>query len=392
MLNSNFFQRTQFPILISLICMSWNASANNYPAVNPANMDAVILQIMADYGSEIQVSQDQITLFLTNIQTNYNPDLATPLVKATAGGSTFITFKMGSTNTYTGGYLNLDNGSSGSNTFTGLSQTFDALAGAKLHLFAFVVTDGAEQGQLTIIVTRPHDLIIIIDIKILLQPVCDDLQTIVTSTNTATVLLPQGARKAYEVEIRSAISNNVLDQFYVYLTNLNQVISGTLLNGSLFPQNTDNNVTTAGKVTSSNAGARVMRFTPLMVNNSLVYNAFSISDNTPQSDFSIIIKVSECTEDSESEAEALIQTSTAKMISPYPNPTNGLISVGLEEIEDDEIFIEIFDKSGNLVYSRNPVIDKKSKLEIDISHLPADLYMVRLRTPNHVHTTKVIKW
>ena len=69
----------------------------------------------------------------------------------------------------------------------------------------------------------------------------------------------------------------------------------------------------------------------------------------------------------------------------YPNPTNGQLIIEISDIEHQISEIQIFDVMGQLLQSK--IVNLKSKIEFDISHLATGIYF--LRVDNRV--VKVIK-
>jgi len=71
----------------------------------------------------------------------------------------------------------------------------------------------------------------------------------------------------------------------------------------------------------------------------------------------------------------------------YPNPTTGELTIDNGELTIDNV--EIFDIYGNKV---SPLISHSSPLiSINISHLPAGVYFVKITTKNGVFVEKVVK-
>lgn len=73
----------------------------------------------------------------------------------------------------------------------------------------------------------------------------------------------------------------------------------------------------------------------------------------------------------------------------YPNPTNGNFSLQLKDI-NKQVNIEIYNTLGTIVYQSKSTDAINA---IDLSHLPNDLYIVKISTANNqIFTQKIIKY
>jgi len=79
----------------------------------------------------------------------------------------------------------------------------------------------------------------------------------------------------------------------------------------------------------------------------------------------------------------------------YPNPTTGKLEVtnyALNQVQGRIDGIEIFDVNGKKMKSENRKTEiEKSKILIDIAHLPAGIYFVKVITDNGEVTKKIVK-
>jgi len=73
----------------------------------------------------------------------------------------------------------------------------------------------------------------------------------------------------------------------------------------------------------------------------------------------------------------------------YPNPTTGQLQVQSSKFKVQSV--EVFDIFGKKVSSYH-LITSSSNLLIDISHLPADIYFVKIATETGIITKKIIKY
>ncbi|WP_108869487.1 T9SS type A sorting domain-containing protein [Aquimarina aquimarini] len=92
-------------------------------------------------------------------------------------------------------------------------------------------------------------------------------------------------------------------------------------------------------------------------------------------------------------AEPLATLDVEKGISVYPNPSSDQFSFNLKKItskSSEKISINIFNNTGNLVYSKGN-IDANSDLTWNASSMPAGLYVVRVYGGTTNNTFKIVK-
>jgi hypothetical protein len=78
-------------------------------------------------------------------------------------------------------------------------------------------------------------------------------------------------------------------------------------------------------------------------------------------------------------------------VSIYPNPTDGLLWVDCRDaLQSISTEIEIFDIFGRRVDVAHPPLQGGLR-KLDISHLPASIYFVRMTTETGVITKKIVK-
>ena len=79
----------------------------------------------------------------------------------------------------------------------------------------------------------------------------------------------------------------------------------------------------------------------------------------------------------------------------YPNPTTGVLNLIQETIDNEQLIInnvEVFDVYGrNVFLSARPLVHSFT-ITLDISHLPAGIYFMRISTETGIVTKKVIKY
>lgn len=77
--------------------------------------------------------------------------------------------------------------------------------------------------------------------------------------------------------------------------------------------------------------------------------------------------------------------------SVYPNPTNGIVTITLEEQKRNNVSVEIFDISGKLVFNKE-FKDVEGQLEVDIRELSNNLYIIRIyNKEKNILVRKLIK-
>ena len=72
----------------------------------------------------------------------------------------------------------------------------------------------------------------------------------------------------------------------------------------------------------------------------------------------------------------------------YPNPTQNILNIELQSIDNDQNHIEIYDLSGKQVYSS---ITSDKNIQVDVSELTQGLYIIKVYNNNFVLNQKFIK-
>jgi hypothetical protein len=76
-------------------------------------------------------------------------------------------------------------------------------------------------------------------------------------------------------------------------------------------------------------------------------------------------------------------------IQVYPNPTTGELSVPSDELQVTSV--EVYDMYGRKLFTNHYSLFTPDKVVFNISHLPADVYFVKIRTEAGTITRKIIK-
>jgi len=95
-----------------------------------------------------------------------------------------------------------------------------------------------------------------------------------------------------------------------------------------------------------------------------------------------VLDQSEITEIVTETATEIHALNTDNPISIYPNPTSGVITINIMDIQS----IEIIDINGKVVYQANT-----NKRVIDINNQPQGVYFVKVTTTNGIETIKILK-
>ncbi len=82
---------------------------------------------------------------------------------------------------------------------------------------------------------------------------------------------------------------------------------------------------------------------------------------------------------------------TASSFMVSPNPTNGVLGIAIKDGAAADTQVEVFDMLGKRVENRRFLAVESADMQLDITHLPASVYMVRLTQGNVVETIKIIK-
>lgn len=84
-------------------------------------------------------------------------------------------------------------------------------------------------------------------------------------------------------------------------------------------------------------------------------------------------------------------TETKSTISIYPNPTNGVFTVDVQSVKGaTDIKIEVFNLTGQKVYSAPPEFAKAKSSKIDLSEMAPGIYMVNVSTGFENRVQKVV--
>ena len=74
----------------------------------------------------------------------------------------------------------------------------------------------------------------------------------------------------------------------------------------------------------------------------------------------------------------------------YPNPTRGEVDVYVHG-EDSKVMMTVFSSKGDLIFSREQLIQSTRKTDLDLGGVPAGTYLVTLDGPTVRKTFKIVK-
>ncbi len=113
-----------------------------------------------------------------------------------------------------------------------------------------------------------------------------------------------------------------------------------------------------------------------------LFTTASAKQANTQLDSSVILNPSAEAQDD------LLKTTNIKL---YPNPTEGLFTIGLNSISDATSNVQVYSINGVLVYNKHFDQTENSSLQINLEEQPKGLYIVQLTHNNQVTTHKLVK-
>jgi hypothetical protein len=76
-------------------------------------------------------------------------------------------------------------------------------------------------------------------------------------------------------------------------------------------------------------------------------------------------------------------------ISVYPNPGNGLLSLGFDLLEKDDLVISLLDISGKEVYRQEALTIQKEEVKLDLTHLSQGMYLLKVNGNNGNYSERI---
>tara|TARA_B100000902_G_scaffold400002_1_gene474445 strand:+ start:13232 stop:15040 length:1809 start_codon:yes stop_codon:yes gene_type:complete len=80
----------------------------------------------------------------------------------------------------------------------------------------------------------------------------------------------------------------------------------------------------------------------------------------------------------------------SKQFNVYPNPSNGLFNLEINDIYSDDFSIKVVNVLGELVYKNNQDINILNTNKIDLSHLKKGVYMIELNSSSYIQSQQII--
>jgi|AntAceMinimDraft_16_1070373.scaffolds.fasta_scaffold07990_4 hypothetical protein len=74
----------------------------------------------------------------------------------------------------------------------------------------------------------------------------------------------------------------------------------------------------------------------------------------------------------------------------FPNPNNGVFNIEIDNTENKDLMVSIFDISGRLVYSKNGLFGQNKTARIEILNAPNGFYIVNIQSNNLLINKKII--
>jgi hypothetical protein len=83
------------------------------------------------------------------------------------------------------------------------------------------------------------------------------------------------------------------------------------------------------------------------------------------------------------------QMNLPKWLRVYPNPSNGIIKIGLLEVQSEDLAIQILDLQGKQVLQTNHAKNNLMGSEIDLSTLTKGVYLVKITIGEHTYHSRI---
>lgn len=176
-------------------------------------------------------------------------------------------------------------------------------------------------------------------------------------------------------------------------TLMNAVSCDSIITVNLTINTVDKSVITSALTLTANAANATFQWLDCN-NNYSVINGATNSLFQPSVDGNYAVEVTQNTCKDTSSCYAIIGVGIDEIISDsrfeiYPNPTNGVISISTNIIDDD-ISVEVLDLTGKIIYSKDMINRNSQEYLITISDLKNGVYIVRIICNNKNYSKKLI--
>ena len=117
---------------------------------------------------------------------------------------------------------------------------------------------------------------------------------------------------------------------------------------------------------------------------------FDVKGNTFKTTLSTGLSVITITTDLDCQGVIEREVFISEDILYYPNPTNGEVDVYVHG-EDPKVMMTVFSSKGDLIFSREQLIQSTRKTDLDLGGVPSGTYLVTLDGPTVRKTFKIVK-
>ncbi|MDZ4666650.1 MAG: T9SS type A sorting domain-containing protein, partial [bacterium] len=78
-----------------------------------------------------------------------------------------------------------------------------------------------------------------------------------------------------------------------------------------------------------------------------------------------------------------------RLMSIYPNPSNGLINMRLADVQSQDVSVVVYDMLGKAIHQQTLKGNNLQVQELDLSAAPKGFYLLRVKTGDQVYSRKI---
>jgi hypothetical protein len=78
-----------------------------------------------------------------------------------------------------------------------------------------------------------------------------------------------------------------------------------------------------------------------------------------------------------------------RLMSVYPNPSNGLVNMRLADVQAQDVSVVVFDMLGKIVHQQTLKGNVLQVQEMDLTAHPKGFYLMRIQTGDQVYSRKI---
>ena len=78
-----------------------------------------------------------------------------------------------------------------------------------------------------------------------------------------------------------------------------------------------------------------------------------------------------------------------RLMSVYPNPSNGLINMRLADAQSQDVNVFVYDMLGKLVQQQSINKNNLQVQELDLSNQPKGFYLLRVKSGDQIYSRKI---